>query len=286
MPQFTKDIKQDSTNLFLFVGPADAGKSYAATSFGLMSKEYGGEDPRPCYMLELDGRLTALRNRPIQFDAYTNEDGAVGVLKRVIELRNNTIRDKVAPFHTLIFDSATTYGDFSVADSLDVTTTQNELNKANKTPLKGRIRGELSQLTVEDYGYEAESFRQLLWENLLDLKKYCHVIVIAHEVPDYKTVKGSPGEPTRSEPNGYKLLMHGNKIAARLPTKFDEIYHFPKKEIIISTKSVRRTVIFQDDLARSAYPELAKSTESHDITNKEFYTYWKSLISKDDKANS
>lgn len=274
----TKSIKQDNTNLFLFVGPADGGKSFAATSFGYKSKEYGGDDPRPCYMIEMDGRISALRNRPILFDAYTNKDGASGVLNRIIQLRNDTIRDKKAPFHTLIVDSITSFGDFSIADSLDVTTAQNEINRANKRELKGRIRGELSMLTTEDYGYEAEAMRQLLWENLIDLKEFCNVIVIAHEVDNFKTIKGLPGEPTRQERDGYKLLMHGNKIAARLPTKFDEIYHFPSKEIITSTKSVRRTVIFQDQLARSSYSTLAKSVESHDITNKEFYAYWIKLI--------
>src|SRR5437016_2896190 len=136
--QNTKDIKLDSTNLFLFVGPADSGKSYAATSFGLASQEYGGKDPRPCYMLELDGRLSALRGRPILFDSFTNKDGATGVLKRIIQLRNDTIAKREAPFHTLIFDSITSFGDFSVADSLDVTTKQNEINIANKKELKGR----------------------------------------------------------------------------------------------------------------------------------------------------
>ena len=83
MPQSTRDIKLDETKLFLFVGPADAGKSYAATSFGLMSKEYGGTDDRPAYVLELDGRLAALRNRPVVYDSYTNIEGAIGVLNRV-----------------------------------------------------------------------------------------------------------------------------------------------------------------------------------------------------------
>lgn len=277
MPQSTKDIKLDSTNLFLFVGPADAGKSYAATSFGLISKEFGGTDDRPAYMLELDGRLSALRNRPIVYDSFTNIEGAIGVLNRLYDLRETCVKFDRAPFHTLILDSFTTFNDFAIAESQNITYKHNEANPKDQ---KGRKRGELLMLTVEDYGYEAESWRQLMYEYLFDLKRYCNVIVTAHEVPSYKTIKGNPGEPTRSEYEGLRILSHGNKIAARIPTKFDEIYHFLSKEKVISTKSIRRSICFQDELARTSYPQLARSTENHDISGKEFYLWWKEKISK------
>lgn len=267
MPLSTKDIKPDSTNLFLFVGPADAGKSFAATSFGLKSKAFGGDDPRPCYMLELDNRIAALRNRPVEYDTFTNEEGAIGVLNRVIALREACVKMKAAPFHTLILDSATSLGDMAVADSMDTKTSA------------GRKIGELKMLTVEDYGYEAETWRQVLWENLIDIKRYANVIVTAHETKQYREVKGPPGSPAKSVWDGeYKLLMHGNKIADKLPTKFDEVYHFMAKEVVVSQKNIRRSVVFQDNLARTSYPKLASSTASYDISGKEFYTFWCDLI--------
>lgn len=276
MPQKTSDIKLDSTNLFLFIGPADSGKSFAATSWGLKSKEFGGNDDRPAYMLELDGRVAALRDRPVQYDSFTNIEGAIGVLNRVKDLRETCVKFNKAPFHTLIFDSFTTFNDFAIADSQDITIKHNELSP--KDP-KGRRRGDLQMLTMEDYGYEAESWRQLMYEGLFDLKRFCDVIVIAHEVATFKKASTSkPGEPVEMVSDGYKILSHGNKIAARIPTKFDEIYHFLPKEKVISQRSLRRQVCFVDELGRTAYPELAKSTENYDISGKQFYTWWREKI--------
>jgi hypothetical protein len=276
MPKSTKDITLEETKLFLFVGPADAGKSFAAESFGLASKEYGGTDDRPAYMLELDGRLAGLKDRPVVYDDFTNIEGAIGVLNKLTELRNTIIKFDRAPFHTIILDSFTTFNDFAIADSLDITIQKNIQNPKDE---KGRKRGDLQMLTTEDYGYEAEAVRQLLWENLTDLKRYCNVIVTAHETEYYRPIKTKPGEPTRSELAGYKILAR-DKVSAKIPTRFDEIYHFLPKEVITSLHTIRRRVVFQDILARSSYPQLAKSTEEYDISGKEFYTFWKGLISK------
>jgi len=87
MPLKTSDIPLEQTSLFLFVGPSDSGKSFAASSFGLKSKEYGGDDDRPAYLMDCDGRVSALRGRPVVYDTYTNIEGAIGVLNRLIEIR-------------------------------------------------------------------------------------------------------------------------------------------------------------------------------------------------------
>lgn len=277
MPLNAKDIPLDSTKLMLFVGPADAGKSYAATSFGLASKSFGGPDPRECYMLELDGRLAALKGRPVVYDSFTNIEGAIGVLNKVKDLRENAVKFNKTGYHTLIFDSFTTYNDFSIADSQDITVQKNDSGDSG-----GRKRGELQMLTLQDYGYEAESWRQLMYECLVDLKRYCNVILIAHEVETYKKKAGTkPGEPVVMEPDGYKILAHGNKISARMPTKFDEIYHFLPKQVVGLTKSISRKVVFQDEMARTSIPGLMKlGTAPQDISGKEFYTWWKEKLGK------
>jgi hypothetical protein len=268
MPKSTDEIPIEQTSLFLFIGAADSGKSFAATSFGLAKDPFN----RPCYVMELDGRLAGLRGRPIVYDDYNDTEGAVGVLNRLITLRESCIASNRAPFHTLILDSFTSFNDFCMSDSLYVTEEKREQKKEG-----GRMRGELLMPTVEDYGYEAEAVRKLLWENLSVLKKYCNVIVTAHETEYYKPVRTKPGEPTRSELAGYKVLAR-DKIAAKLPTKFDEIYHFLPKEVVISQKTVRRQVTFQDMVARTSYPALAASTQAYDITGKEFYPFWRELI--------
>lgn len=275
MPFSTKDIPLEQTSLFLFVGPSDSGKSYAATSFGLKSKEYGGTDDRPAYVLECDGRVAALRGRPVVYDAFNNENGAIGILNRVEEIRETCVKYQRAPFHTLIGpDSFTAFCDFAIADSQDITRQANKL----ATKKVGRSRGDLQMLTVQDYGYEDEAVRQLLWEALLDIKKYANVIVTAHEVTKYKVIPGaSEGAPTVRIEDGLRILGR-DKISAKMPTKFDEVYHFLSKETIPSQKSVRRQVVFDDELARTGYSQL-QSTRKHDITGKEFYPYWKSLIS-------
>lgn len=276
MPLKTSDIPLEQTSLFLFVGPSDSGKSYAASSFGLKSAEFGGDDPRPAYLMDCDGRVSALRNRPVVYDTYTNIEGAIGILNRLEEIRETCIKFGKAPFHTLIGpDSFTSFCDFAIADSLEVT----ESGNAGKAKKSGRRRGDLQMLTVQDYGYEDEAVRQLLWESLIDIKKYANVIVTAHEVTKYKVIQGaSEGAPTVRMEDGLKVLGR-DKISAKMPTKFDEIYHFLAKETIPSQKSVRRQVVFQDELARTGYASIA-STTKHDITGKEFYPFWKELISK------
>lgn len=273
MPKETEDIPLESTKLFLFVGPADSGKSFAATSWGFKSKKYGGNDPRPAYLMESDGRVQALRGRPVQYDDYTNVEGAIGMLDRLKEIRDKCVLHKAAPFHTLIFDSFTGFNEFAIADSLEVTAKKREANKGEG----GRVRGDLLMPTMEEYGYEAEAVRQLLWENLLDIKRYADVIVTAHEVEKYKKVKTKPGEPTQTELDGYKILAR-DKISARLPKQFDEIYHFLPKEVVLSKKTIRRRVVFQDEMARTSYPQLL-TTEEFDISDKEFYHFWKEKIS-------
>lgn len=276
MPKSTKDIPLEQTSLFGFVGPSDSGKSFAASSFGLKSKEYGGDDDRPAYLMDCDGRVQALRGRPVQYDSYTNEDGAIGVLNRLIEIREKCVTFQKAPFHTLIApDSFTSFCDFSMADSLDVTVQINNLKKKTDA-YKGRRKGDLQLLTVEDYGYESEAVRQLVWESLTDIKKYANVIITLHEVVKYKMLPTAPGAPTVRVEDGLKILAR-DAIAARIPTKFDEIYHFLPKETIPSQKKIRRQVVFTDELARSGYKNL-QTTEKFDISNKEFYTFWKEKI--------
>lgn len=218
--------------------------------------------------MDCDGRVQALRGRPVVYDSYSNIDGAIGVLNRLVEIRETCIKFGKAPFHTLIGpDSFTSFCDLAIADSLDAT-----------PATKGRKRGDLKLLTTQDYGYEAEAVRQLVWEQLIDIKKYAHVIVTAHEVANYKTLPGPEGAPSVRYQDGLKILGR-DTIAAKLPTKFDEIYHFTAKEVIPSSKSVRRSVCFHDELARTSHPNL-DSTTKHDITGKEFYPFWRELISK------
>ena len=274
-PSKTDSIALEDNSIFLFVGPADSGKSYAATSWGLKSKEFGGTDDRPCLVLELDGRVRGLRGRPVVFNSFTNEDGATGVLNAIVRMRDNCYKFKQAPFHTLIVDSFSAFCELAIAESLDVT---NQKNAASSKDKAGRRRGDLQLLTTEDYGFESEAVRQLLWENLIDIRRYANVIVTAHEVTKYKMVKGAEGAPTVRIEDGLKVLAR-DAISAKLPTRVDEIYHFQGKEVVNATHTIRRTVCFQDELARTSYPQLAKTTLPYDITNKEFYPLWKGLIS-------
>lgn len=219
--------------------------------------------------MDCDGRVQALRGRPLEFDSYTNEDGAIGVLNRVIELREACKKYNRAPFHTLICpDSFTGFCEFAIADGMEY----------NIMAKKGQKFGDLQVTTYNEYRYEAEAVRQLLFENLLDIKKYANVIVTAHEVTKYKVIPASTsgGLATRVE-DGLRVLAT-DKISAKLPTKFDEIYHFQAKEVITSTKTLRRSVQFQGILARTCYSQL-KGIQMHDISDKEFYPFWKELIS-------
>lgn len=276
MPLETENIKLEANSLYLFVGPADSGKSFAASSFGLRSKKYGGTDPRPAYLMDTDGRVSALRGRPVQYDTFTNEEGSLGVINRLVELREKCYKYNEAPFHTLIApDSFTGFCELAMGEAMDNKDKANEGKKISDR--KGRFIGEMDLPTLEDYGYESEAVRKMLWENLIDIKRFCDVIVTAHEVKQYKTIKGKPGEPVKREWTGGYTILAREKLEAKVPTKFDEIYHFNPKEEIHATSSIRRSVKFQDTLARTSHPALANLTE-HDISGKEFYTFWKEKI--------
>lgn len=274
MPHSTSLIPTNQTSLIAFVGPADCGKTYASTSFGLQSKKHGGTDDREALLLECDGRIAALRNRPVLFEAYTNEQGAAGV--------NDFLKSEVAyaqlkhksNYHTYILSSATSFGSFAIQDSFEDT------EKGGKGI---EVAGQ-KMLEIQDYNYEAEAFRKLIWVYLNDLKKYANIIVEFHEVPLYKKIPISPGSKiTESSWDGfsYQLLLHGTKIASRLPTRFDEIYHFKAKEPLPSTGGVRRAVIFDDNMARTSISALRTfGSKPQDISGKEFYPWWKSLLWK------
>lgn len=268
MPKKASEIPLEQNKLILLVGPADSGKSYSASSWGFKSKSFGGDDERPAYLMDTDGRLDALRNRPIEYDSYTNVEGAIGVINRLKELRDKCVHWNKAPFHTLIApDSFTGFCSLAISDCME-----------DKTSA-GRKIGDLTLPTIEDYGYESEAVRKLLWELLTDLKKFCTIIVTAHEVEKYKKIKAAPGAPAQTELDGYKILAR-DKISAQIPVKFDEIYHFLPKEVVTSQKTIRRSVVFQDELARTSYPQLAKlGTTAQDISGKEFYHWWKEKIS-------
>lgn len=270
MPLLTEDIPLEAHSLFLFIGPADSGKSYAASSFGYRSKKYGGDDERPAYLMDCDGRTAALRGRPVQYDTYSNVEGSLGVIRRLDVLRDRCVKDNAAPFHTLIApDSFTGFCELALGEVMEV-------KAENKD--KGRYIGGMSLPTVEDYGYESEAVRKLLWENLIDIKRYCDVIVTAHSVKRYKNVKVKSGEPTKREWDGGYTLLAREKIENKIPTKFDEIYHFSPKEEVVATESIRRQVCFYDSIARTSYPHLAASTAKYDISGKQFYHFWKEKI--------
>jgi len=274
MPHSTDKITFNQTSLIAMVGPADSGKTYASTSFGLQSKKYGGADSREALLLECDGRITALRGRPVLFEAYTNEQGAAGICDFLKSEVANATRNQRSNYHTYIISSATSFGDFAVQDSFEDTEAS---NKGKGIEVAGQ-----KMLEMQDYNYEAESFRKLIWVYLTDLKKYANCIVEFHEVPLYISTPISPGSKIKKDEwdgYSYKLLLHGNKIASRLPTKFDEVYHFRAKEPLPSTGGIRRMVCFQDNVGRTAFPGLRRfGSKPQDITNKEFYPFWQTSL--------
>lgn len=272
MPYSTDKIPLNQTSLIAFVGPADCGKTYASTSYGLQSEKHGGKDKREALVLECDGRIAALRSRPVLFEPYTNEQGAAGICDFLKSESEQATRTRRANYHTYILSSATSFGGFAVQDSMEDT------QKGGKGI---EIAGQ-KMLEMQDYNYEAESFRKLIWVYLTDLKRYANCIVEFHEVPLYKKTPINPGSKMMEstwDGYSYKLLLHGDKIASRLPTKFDEIYHFKAKEPILSTGAVRRAVSFDDNMGRTSIPALrAFGSKAQDISGKEFWPWWNEVI--------
>lgn len=252
-----KDITPDFRLFALFVGEYDTGKSTAAASF-----------PGRKYFLDFDGRIVSLRGRSdVDFDFFTST--AMGFEEADKKVETLVAYGSQLPYQTIVFDSLSMARSFLLYDAMKYTSGVDEKGK-----VRGRQIGKLYLPTVQDYGYESEALKQLIWDGLKKLKS--NVIVTGHLVDQYKTLEGKPGAPAERVVVGQKIYGDPQLLAV-LPIAFTEIYHFSKE--VGSDGKLRRFVTFTGEVARTTYMELANAG-TVEITDKSFYEVWKSLIER------
>jgi len=201
----------DQPQTILLEGDSGTGKSIAAASW-----------PGPLYMGNCDGRIRAVaewyrgRRTDIDFDVFT-EFGELDEKVKSLE--------KSCPYKTVVLpDPITMTSELLLRYSvglrgiLEYNTDTGQVERGSK----GRKKGKIDLMTVEDYGVEHRGISDLI----LDLKvaQKIHgfnLIVTAHLVTTQYTKPGGQESNIRRD-----ILTAGRKAAAFLPIHFDEIYHF------------------------------------------------------------
>lgn len=194
-------------NTFLFKGKPKTGKSIAAASF-----------PRPIKYLDFDQRVQSIveyfNANKIPFDDFDYESFMGKEYERFDKVIEE-IRKFPGKYKTVVLDSLTNFAELALQYFVYLRGEHNSGSARKADDYKHK--GVVDLLEVEDYGGEDRSIMNTL-RILLSLK--CHVVVIAHTVEvEYKDLLGNV---TTSQ----TLLTGGRKIAAKIPSIFNEAYHF------------------------------------------------------------
>ena len=192
------DLKQKPRFFGMFIGDPGTGKTIQACSF-----------PGPLYVFDCDNRMRPVLNfhgsrTDITFDTYHRD---YPKFARQLEY----IYDK-NPYKTVVVDSLTVLSDMIILQSIRSAGIGDDKDRV------GKSIGGVKVPSIEDFNMESGALTQVM-DALRGLR--CHVILTAHLVSTYeKDLKTKKVSENRS------LLTAGKKIAAKLPTFFDEIYGF------------------------------------------------------------
>ena len=227
----TKDLVIGERHFCLFKGEPATGKSAAASSY-----------PDP-YILDLDRRIASVKNfwrhvmkQPREFE-YDQFDNFFKLHEKLEQLK------QLCQFKTIVFDGITTAGDVILRT----------MRETRDPKAKKIMYGGIEILQIEDYLGESNGLQMLLDDlEIIALKWGVHVIVIAHVLKtSEKDIKSKVTTESRT------LLTAGKKIAAKLPIRFDECWHFDVQSAIeVSGAPTFRIMTNHagDDWAKTALP--------------------------------
>lgn len=248
-------LKPDARFFGLFVGRSGSGKSAAAYSF-----------PTPMKILDLDGRVRGglvpwITNREnIEYEYFP----PFVAKKEMLFTRLNESLDSLLvqanlgrlPYKTIVLDSITHETIGLLLDAIKLTHEKG----------KGRKIGTMDISSPEDYKYQSIGTHQVL--AFLRSLNVPNVIVTAHIVNKYGKPEGKPGEEENKFAENIivgEQLSLTDKLAENVPTSFDHVFRFQKRDI---GHKIKFEFSAQGDLGRSAYDI---PYGQHDITNKHFY---------------
>lgn len=260
----TKDIDYRDPGMFaLFKGPSGAGKTVAALSFPNV------------WMADLDKKMPNIArkhypNKPIEYKQY---DDIFKLLEQMSAWIGN------CPHETLLFDSITSM------ISLILKTVGLSKGEGMEQMLKnmqrslGKFKQEL--MTIDYYNAETR-----IVEHIIDLAKVLYqqpgnpknVLFTAHIL----SVDSAPDLKTKIVTHTRSIVTAGRKVAAYIPTQFDEVYLFGtsqggdlSSQSISTVRHIMTTETCGEDDAKTAF----KLEQFIDFTNKNnLYDILKSQI--------
>lgn len=255
----------------LFKGASGAGKSVAALSF-----------PKP-YVFDYDRKMPAIAQKhfpkkSIEYDYYSNVFDVDNKLKGWLQKQD-------CPYETLIHDSITNLSALVIHQIGEVRSedTMIILERMKKDQKK------VNKIEFMDFDYYKGEMR--MFDHILGLSKRLwaapgnpkNIIFTAHIMTNEQTnIMTKFTTVTRS------IVCAGTKVAAFVPTQFDELYTFSTQESggMDGQKSrIRRFVLTETegpDDAKTAY-SLDKSIE---FTDKNFYNILQEQIAGQHFNNS
>ncbi len=260
----TQDQTDPKGIFALFKGFSGAGKSVGALSF-----------PNP-YVFDYDGKMPAIAQKhfpkkSIEYDTYEN-------IFLLSEKLSEWINNNNCPYETLIHDSITTLSALilrSIGECKGETTPQ--LLQTIKKTQAGKQMVEL--MGIDYYNGETRFVDWLLAANKILWSKPGNpknIIFTAHIL----ATESAPDIRTKIITKTRSLVTAGKKVAAYIPTQFDEVYLFGFKEtggLGMSESQIRHIMISEsigEDDAKTAY-RLNRET---DFTNGNLYELLQSQI--------
>jgi len=204
MPQNLTEVKSDQSKMFLLKGLFGTGKSPAAASF-----------PKPLYFFDTDGRMDSVKKmfpseKEIYYDTYVSFKKFCDYLESLTDS---------CPYKTIVLpDSITNYVEMVMDYFIKLRggTKASEAQAGENTKKKGKSKGDIQLLAIDDYSAETRAISEML-VNAKYLAKIMNVniVTIAHIVTTTTT-----NIKTGSQSIEKFLLTYGKKAAGKIPTSY------------------------------------------------------------------
>lgn len=252
-----KDLAPDSRFMALFVGPSGSGKTPAACSW---VKEGRVMD------YDFDGRIRGLLGCPwidrekVSYESFPlghNFAPAYDRLMKQLEVLEMQSKTGALPFKTAVLDSLSSETWAFLKDAVTLT--------------KGNSIGSMKMAGPQDFNFESSGTKDAI--TILKSLPGINLIVTAHIIDKYGPV--DPNDPFKGNMVVGTRLSLRDKLAAEIPGGFDHIVEFDRH---MSGEIPKFRVRFWSDIARTTF--LGMPTGWHDITGKDFYTFYHDFIKK------
>lgn len=257
MSKSTLDVQHNSGGLLaLFKGDSGSGKSTGALSF-----------PSP-YVFDFDRKMPGIAKKhypkkEIHFDTF---EDIFEVTAKLSELDLN------CPYETLIVDSFTSLANLTI-ESIGKVKSESVPEMMRRVQETKNKTKQLEMMPIDYYGGE-DRFCTFFVNQLKRLQsrqgnpKYA--IVIAHVL----TVESSPDLKTKIVTRTRSIVSKGRKVAAWLPTEFDDMYIFGYQQNNAFgdvTEQVKRVCITESYGEDSAKCSIRGLPTEIDFTNDSLY---------------